>query len=129
MRRPLSITIAGGLFGLTGCIGLVVATIRLADPGTRASHPGADHLADFAMAAGSALLAGAGGVFALRGAAWARWALAVWMLGHVVLSLVHSMEQLALHLAIFVPLAYVLFRPAATRYFTDKGRDQNSARP
>jgi hypothetical protein len=117
-RRPLSIAITGWLFVLTGLAGILVAAYRLGDPATRsAAPPHAHHLRDFAWAAASGVVSLAGGAFALRGRAWARWALAAWMAGHVVLSAMHSMEQLAVHSAIFAPLACFLFGRAGSKYF------------
>jgi hypothetical protein len=47
----------------------------------------------------------------LRGYPWARWLLAGWMAFHIVLSALHDMETLLVHVALFAPILYLLFRP------------------
>jgi len=114
--RPRTVTFAGWLFVVTGCGGLVVAAWRYAG-GPQDAHG----LGDFAWAAGSGLLAAAGGTFVLRGRDWARWALVAWMAGHLVLGALHSAGMFLVHAAMFAPLLYVLFRPPAARYFRPAG--------
>jgi hypothetical protein len=63
------------------------------------------------------LLAIVCGVFMLRGANWARWVALAWMALHVVISIFHSLPELALHCLFFTLIAWVLFRPDARRYF------------
>jgi hypothetical protein len=58
-----------------------------------------------------------GGIFVLRGENWARWLLAVWMALHVAIS-VGQPTALVAHLVIFGCLAYLLFRPRASEFFT-----------
>ena len=118
MKRPLSITVTGWLFVVTGGVGIVAASLGLADPASRNTPvPDVHHLTDFALAAGSGLLAAVGGIFVLRGLDWARWVLVVWMAAHIVLSLLHSTVQLIAHVAIFAPLLYLLFHPRASGFF------------
>jgi hypothetical protein len=119
--RPLSITLVGWLFVLTGVIGLAASAWKVVEDVRTAAGAVAHPLGDFAWAAGSAVVAAAGGAGALRGLGWARWALAAWMGFHVGLSLVHSVEQLVVHCAIFAPLTYLLFRRRAAAFFG--GRD------
>ncbi len=116
--RPVTLTLTGWLFVLTGFTGLVVAAYRLVDPATRNAAPtGAHHLRDFAWAAASGIVAAVGGALVLRGRGWGRWALIVWMAGHLVLASAHSGWQLAFHAAIFVPLTFFLFRGGAATHF------------
>jgi hypothetical protein len=121
-RRPRSVSVAGWLFVLTGCTGILAAAYRLIDPASRtAAPPGAHHLRDFAWASASGVLALSGGALALRGYAWGRLALVAWMAGHVVLAAVHSTAQLAIHTAIFAPLAFFLFGRSGSTYFRRGG--------
>ena len=73
----------------------------------------------------SGLLAIIGGVFTLRGRNWARWLCAVWMGGHVILSLFHSRWELLVHSLLFAAVLYVFFRPAASAYFRDARAGSN----
>jgi hypothetical protein len=58
-----------------------------------------------------------GGVYLLKGRNWARWLLAVWMAFHVAIS-IGQPRQLIAHILIFGCIAFVLFRPRASAYFT-----------
>jgi hypothetical protein len=58
-----------------------------------------------------------GGVYVLKGRNWARWLLAVWMAFHVAISIPRP-TQLIAHVVIFGAIAFVLFRPATSQYFT-----------
>lgn len=61
-----------------------------------------------------ALLAG---IFVLRGRDWARWLALVWIAFHVVLSAFHSLQEVLIHAALCVVIAFVLFGPPARGYF------------
>jgi hypothetical protein len=63
------------------------------------------------------LLAIVGGVFLLRGRAWARWLLLAWLAFHVVLSAFHNRVELAMHAGLLVVIGFFLFRPKAAAYF------------
>jgi hypothetical protein len=58
-----------------------------------------------------------GGIYVIRGANWARWLLAVWTVFHVAISVGQPMAFVA-HLVIFGCIAYLLFRPGASEFFT-----------
>ena len=58
-----------------------------------------------------------GGVYVIRGRNWARWLLAVWMVFHVAISIGQPKPFVA-HLAIFGFIAFLLFRPGASEFFT-----------
>jgi len=58
-----------------------------------------------------------GGVYVLRGKNWARWLLAVWMAFHVAIS-IGQPKQFVAHLVIFGCIAFLLFRPGASPFFT-----------
>jgi hypothetical protein len=57
------------------------------------------------------------GAFMLRGQNWARWLAIAWMAFHVVLSAFGAFRELAIHLLFCAAIAWILFRPAAVRYF------------
>ena len=63
-----------------------------------------------------------GGVYLLKGRNWARWLLAVWMAFHVAISIGQPRQFIA-HLVIFGCIAFVLFRPGASKYFTSQAKD------
>jgi hypothetical protein len=53
--------------------------------------------ADFSLMTASNVLAVVGGAFLLRGLNWARWLCAAWMGFHIILSMMHSVSELAVH--------------------------------
>jgi len=63
------------------------------------------------------LLAIVCGVFMLRGSDWARWLTLAWLAYHVVISMFHSMGEVAAHAILLAVFAFFLFRPGATNYF------------
>lgn len=114
-RRPLSITIIGWLFIGVGCVSLVRQASRLisdlSEAGSRAASAHAHR--DMAYAMATALLALVAGAFVLRGRNWARWLCAAWLGFHVMLSIGHSVSELAVHLLLFVFITILLFRQRA----------------
>jgi hypothetical protein len=109
--RPRSITLIGWIFIAVGAVGLLKDVVPLVVPGG-ARHLAAlraQGLAELGPAWGSSLLAMIGGAGLLRGANWGRWLLAAWMGFHIVLSALHTSEQLLVHLALFAPMAYLMF--------------------
>jgi hypothetical protein len=63
------------------------------------------------------LLAIVGGVFAFRGANWARWLLVAWILYHVYLSFFHETAQLVMHSALAVITVVAFFYRKANAFF------------
>jgi hypothetical protein len=117
-KRPPSITLIGWLFLVFGCVGVAVALWPLAD--ASASGRLADFrasLLDAALAGSVRLAAAVGGAFLLRGRDWARWLLIAWMVFHIGLSFLHSMQQVLVHSLLFGAIGYVLFRTPASAYF------------
>lgn len=108
-KRPPSITVIGCLFVAAGAVGVVYHTteFNVRDP----LH------VDLVWALLVRVLAIIGGVFLLRGANWARWLLLVWMAYHVILSAMHSLSELAMHVVIFAAVAYVLLSSRASSYY------------
>ena len=61
-------------------------------------------------------LAVVAGVFLLRRRNWARWLAVAWIAFHVAISF-PVVRMLAVHGAFFAVIAWILFQPAAGRYF------------
>ena len=104
-RRPLSITIISWLFILFGSIALLSGVVR---GGDLVSHWYV-HL--------SRLLQIVAGVFMLYGRNWARWLLVAWIAFHIVVSALHSVLFLLMHVAIFSVILFFVFRRRASEYF------------
>lgn len=117
--RPRGLTIVGWLFIAIGSIGLLIDWLPLV------TARAAQHLANLMVegVAGLALiwsvrlLAVIGGAGLLRGAGWARPLLAAWMIFHLVVSVLHSVAQLVVHVVAFAVVTYVLFLPSSSAYF------------
>ena len=107
MKRPISVSLIGWLFIVTGSVGLVYHTV-----GER--HPFDGELIWIVLLR---LLAIVGGGFLLRGRNWARWLLIAWMVYHVALSVFHSPFELVVHVVLLAAFAWLLFRPDASAYF------------
>lgn len=106
-QRPISVTIVGWVYIVTGL-------------GSAAAHMRG---ADFLFPELAALLAFVSGLFLLRGRDWARRLALLWMAGHVVLSVFHSLSQVAAHAVFLAVLSYVLTRPPVVAYFTARASD------
>jgi hypothetical protein len=112
MRRPLSITLIAWLFIVVGIAGILndLWPLLTSDAAAQLAKLKADGLRDLGPAWVTRLLAVVGGIGLLRGKSWARWLLLFWMLFHIGISFFHSLAEVAMHVAIFVPLSYFLFR-------------------
>ena len=119
MRRPHSITAVAWLFIAVGTVGLLKDIWPLVThvAAQQIAKLRADGLADIVPAWTSRVLAIVGGVALLRGHSWARWLLVAWMVFHVVLSLVHDLPELVIHVAIFAPVLFLLFRRSMGPWF------------
>jgi hypothetical protein len=107
--RPLSVTVLAWLFIAMGGIGFV-----LHFPGLRAGEIFRYDGLWIELVQLSAIVAG---IWMLRARNWARWLALAWMALHVALSVFHPWSQLAIHTLFLGVIAYILFRPAAARYF------------
>ncbi len=103
-RRPLSITIISWLFILFGSIALIGGFVT-----TDLKSHWYIHL--------SRLLQIVAGVFMLYGRNWARWLLVAWIAFHIVISALHSVLFLLMHVAIFSVILFIVFRRRASAYF------------
>jgi hypothetical protein len=104
-RRPPSITIISWLFILFGSIALIGGLIT-----TDLKSHWYVHL--------SRLLQIVAGVFMLKGRNWARWLLVAWIIFHIVISALHSVLFLLMHVAIFSVILFFVFRRRASAYFS-----------
>jgi hypothetical protein len=117
--RPRSITFVAWVFIAVGTVTLLSDWWQLLTPGAaqQLAKLKADGLADLGPAWLTRALAIVGGVGLLRGCNWARWLLLAWMIFHIGLSVMHSPLELAIHVTIYTPLAYLLFRRSTEPYF------------
>lgn len=67
------------------------------------------------------LLAIVCGAFMLRAGNWARWVAVVWIAFHVAVGALDSWHAMAIHALLCAVIVYILFRPAANRYFRAAG--------
>ena len=105
MQRPGSITIISWLFIVFGTIALLSGVVR---GGDLASHWYV-HLSRFLQIVA--------GIFMLRGRNWARWLLVAWIAFHIIISALHSVGFLLMHVAIFSVILFFVFRRPASAYF------------
>ncbi len=113
-KRPVSVTILAVVYILVGTSGFVFHF--------RESWP--FHLSGIAIES-TELLAILGGAFLLQGRNWARWLVLAWMAFHVILSVTDPLPKLAVHVALFAVVAWILLSPAARQYFTRTGMEPN----
>jgi hypothetical protein len=114
-ERPRSVMVVGYLFIAAGVIGLVYHASELT------ARQLFDH--DFLWIAVVRALAILSGVFILRGSNWARWLLLVWIAYHVILSIFHTLSELAVHGLVLAVVAYLLVRPPASAFFRGQGAE------
>ena len=105
--RPRSITIISWLFIIFGSIALLSGVLPFRD---LMSHWYV-HL--------SRLLMIVAGVFMLKGHNWARWLLVLWIAFHIVMSALHSILFLLMHVVIFSVILYFVFRRESSFYFRE----------
>ncbi len=106
-KPPLSVTVIGWLYIIGGAIGLAFQLGKIGYP-----IP-----SDMILVAVIDVAAIVFGWYTLGGQNWARWLALAWMAFHVILSVFHTVPELAIHSVFCAIVAYCLFRPAATRYF------------
>jgi len=104
-KRPISVTILACVYLLVGTAGFVFHFKEsLASP------------RDGALVELTELIAFVCGLFLLRGANWARWLALAWMAFHVAISFPQP-QKVVVHTLICALIAWILFRPEASRYF------------
>jgi hypothetical protein len=109
-RRPISILILAALYILVGAVafGFYFPALLKGQP-------------DSIWMELTELLAIIAGVCLLRRQKWARWLTLAWIAFHVAISMFHPMRELLLHSLLCLVIAWVLFRPAAGRWFQQTG--------
>ena len=114
MRQPRTVTILGWLFVAVGVVSLgrQLVTVHGGRPALVASLP-----PDFWYAAISAAVAAVSGAFILRGASWARWLLAAWLVFHVAIGYAHGVFTLVVHAVLAAVVLGLLFRGPAAAWF------------
>ena len=133
-ERPLSITIISWVLIVTGCVTFISGLVpRAGDSESAAAsapstRPRPHTAAEFAFVCTVRAAAAVAGVFMLRRRDWARWLALAWFAFHVVLSGLHDPMKFAIHVVLFVVVAYFLLRPRAWAYFGGAARaDQATA--
>lgn len=113
-KRPRSITVVSWIFIVLGAIGLVASLLPYfnATSAQRIAYSKAHWMVHIAR-----IVAVVSGVFMLYGFNWARWLLVVWIVFHLILSILHSPLQLLVHGLLFAVVLYFIFRSDATAYF------------
>ena len=115
-KRPLSVMILGCLYIGIGIAGFVYHWSELL--------AGNALQQDALWVELTELLAILCGVFVLKGRNWARWAAIAWMAFHVVISAFDAWPKFVIHCLFCAAIAWLLFRPDATRYFERPERNQ-----
>lgn len=108
-KRPLSVTILA-------CVYIAVGTLGFAFHAPELKAVTASQY-DAVWVELVELVAVVCGVFMLRGQNWARWIALAWIVSHVVLSAFHALREFAVHCIFCIVIVWILFRPAAARYF------------
>jgi hypothetical protein len=108
-QRPLPITLLSWLLILSGLLGL---GYHAKDLDLRRPFQNDTVWVELVR-----VLAIVAGVFMLRRRNWARWLAMAWIGFHVVISIFHSWQQVAMHAIVFALFASFLFRPAVNKYF------------
>jgi 4-hydroxybenzoate polyprenyltransferase len=109
-HRPLSVTLISYLFIAAGAMGIIYHASELKDVA----------IPEVSLVLFVRILAIIGGIFALRGANWARLLLVAWIIYHVILSFSHSADQLIMHFVLSIVVIISLFHPKANEYFKKK---------
>jgi hypothetical protein len=107
-KRPISVVIIAILYIAVGAVAFAFYF-----PTLLKGHP------DAVAIELTELLAIIAGVYMLCRQNWARWLAMAWIVFHVVLSIFHPVQELVMHSVLCVLFAWLLFRPAASRYFRE----------
>ncbi len=110
-KRPLSVTILACVYIAVGVIGFAAHFTDLV-----ARNPFQYDAVWVELTELAGIICG---TFMLRGRDWARWIALAWIAFHVVLSAFHAVPEFAIHCLFCAVIAWLLFRPEATRYFRD----------
>jgi hypothetical protein len=111
-ERPISVTIIGWLFIVTGSLGLVYHATEF-----NRQRMFQD---DVLWVSAVRMLAIVGGGFLLCGRNWARTLVVGWLAYHTLLSVYHSVPELLVHAALLAVVTWVLLRADASAYLRPK---------
>ena len=106
-KRPIYVTVLGYVLIAAGAVGIAYHFMEFK------STPASEYLLIFVVR----LIAIAAGINLLRGKDWARWLSIAWIAFHLVISIFHTKEGIAVHAVVLVVFAVLLYLPAANRYF------------
>jgi len=106
MKRPFSVTFLGYMFILVGIAALLYHLVR----------GSLDYW--MLLIALLEIVAIVAGVFLIKGRNWARWLLLLWIAFHVFASALNSLAASVPHLLLLVAVAYFLFTPPDSKYFS-----------
>jgi hypothetical protein len=106
MKRPFAVVFLGWLFIIVGLAALLYHLFK--------------GRLDFWMFAivPFELVGALAGIFLLKGRNWARWLLLAWIAFHVISSGLNSLFASVPHLLLLIAVAYFLFTPSDSRYFS-----------
>jgi hypothetical protein len=105
-KRPFSVLLVASIYLAVGVVGFAAHFRELLE--AHSDAPWIEITECLAIVAGA---------FLLRRHNWARWLAVAWLAFHVVLSAFHSVRETAIHGFLLLLIAWLLFRPAAGRYF------------
>ena len=107
-KRPISIVIVAGVYIAVGAVAFsfYLPTLLKGQP-------------DAVWIELTELVAIVAGVYLLCRQHWARWLALAWIAFHVALSIFHPVRELVMHSVLCIVIAWLLFRPAAARYFRE----------
>ena len=108
-KRPLTITILSWLYIAVGVLSTAAHYAQF-----RTQKPVVNEFVWVTVFGVAAICAG---VFMLRAKNWARWLALAWIAAHVAISALHPHMDLAVHSAMLILFAYVLFRRDARVFF------------
>jgi hypothetical protein len=106
-KRPIAVIVIACLYILTGMAGTAAHSMEVRN----------GFESDMIWAVLVSALAIVAGVFMFEGRNWARWLAVGWIGFHVYLSIHHPKSELAIHVALFTVITYLLFRRGSSHYF------------
>lgn len=106
MKRPVAVIVIACLYLLVGVAGFAAHF-----------HELLAHHSDAIGIEATELLAVVSGVGLLLRQNWARWLALAWIVFHVGISLFHPLQELAIHCAFLVLIAWALLRRGSAQWF------------
>jgi hypothetical protein len=115
--RPLSVTIIGWIFIISGLAMFVAEMLPLFNAST--SEIILQDPADLIPVLITRIIAVICGIFIIYGFNWARWLLVLWIVFHILINF-NSLPALIIHCLLFGTVLFFLFLPKSSIYFTEK---------